>query len=49
MVVDIVVLLPDSAVFLVRLGSEECGAKLVVREKAKERFFQSRAAWRRKR
>jgi hypothetical protein len=38
MVVDIVVLLPDSAVFLVRLGSEECGAKVVVREKAKERF-----------
>jgi hypothetical protein len=32
MVVDIFGLLPDSAVFLVRRGAEEYGAKLVVRD-----------------
>jgi hypothetical protein len=32
MVVDIFGLLPDSAVFLVRRGAEESGAKLVVRD-----------------
>jgi hypothetical protein len=49
MVVDIVVyslILPSSLFGLVH---EENGAKLMVREKEKERLFQSRAAWRRKR
>jgi hypothetical protein len=39
-------ILPSSLFGVVR---EESGAKLVVRFKAKERLFQSRAAWRRKR
>jgi hypothetical protein len=49
MVVDIVVyslILPSSLFGLVH---EENGAKLELREDQKERLFQSRAAWRRKR
>jgi hypothetical protein len=39
MVVGIFGLLLDSAVFLVRRGSEECGAKLVVRLKQTTTIF----------